>query len=164
MPVLEKLAALSEITPQTVQSILTFEDFKFEILEALNRQPNYDKIHSLFYEVDTVMETGEIYNLFNERYILKSLYLSSVYGIDIDFFNGLMKVAPIVWVDKELSELLANDLLFLYVEKLYKDYKIYNGTTLGTLMRYMNKIDLAQVGEELKGSIDKLKELSKEER
>ena len=76
MTLLERLAALPEISPQTIKENFTFEDFKFEILEAMDKEPDYTPIHALFHEVEATLNDDPLYNIFNERYILKSLYLS----------------------------------------------------------------------------------------
>ena len=50
MTIKERLAALPEISPRIIKENFTFEDFKFEILEAVNSiLPNYDGIPTIFY-------------------------------------------------------------------------------------------------------------------
>lgn len=161
MTLLEKIAALPEITPQEVQKVLTFEDFRMEILEVLQtKEPNLDSMSVLFGRVDELYNAEVGYNIFSERLGLKTLYLSMAYDMDIDLLQALVCVLPLVKVDKKLAEILAEEEYFPYIEEAFKEYKINNGMTLSTIMKYLNTLDLTKFSESLAESIGELKNIA----
>lgn len=163
MTIKERLAALPEISPRTIKENFTFEDFKFEILEAMgSNTPNYDGIPTIFLEVDQeLQEDNELYNIFRERLTLKMFYLYIVYDIDFDILNAMLSVTPIALLDKKMdSEIFAEDDMFQYVKEAFKEHKTNNSLTLSTVMRYMNTIDLKPLADELQKSVGDLTKLA----
>lgn len=165
MTLLKRLAALPEISPQTIRENFTFEDFKFEILEKMNTEkPDLDKLSILFTEVDSLMEEEPVYNVFKERLALKTLYLYMAYNIDYDFLNALLLVEPIIVLDRKLeNEIFQEDENYQYIKESFKEYKVNNGFSLATIMKYMNTMDLEPLAKQLQDSIGDLSKLSKPE-
>lgn len=161
MTIKERLAALPEISPRTIKENFSFEDFKFEILEAMvNKTPDYTGVPTIFMEVDQELD-DEPYNIFRERLTLKMFYLFTVYGIDFDILNAMLSVLPIAVLDKRMdSEIFGNDDMFAYVKDAFKEHKVNNGLTLSTVMKYMNTIDLQPLAKELEKSVGDLTKLA----
>lgn len=163
MTLLERIAALPEISPLTIKENFNFNDFKFEILSTINNvEPNLDNMSTLFTEVDEVVQEQPVYNIFSERVALKTLYLYTAYGISLDVLNAMLLVEPLVVLDMQLNEeVFKDDDLFHYVENAFKEYKINNGLTLATIMKYISTIDIAPLAKQLESSIGELQKLSK---
>lgn len=165
MTLLEKIAALPEISPETVKGNFTFEDFKFEIIEkmALNT-PDYTGISTIFLTVDQEMSEDEVYDIIRERLTLKVYYLYFVYGINFDLLTAMLSSTPIALLDFKLEkEVLAEDEMYAYVKEAFKEYKVNNGLTLATVMKYMNTIDLNPLMKELKDSVGDLNKLAQKQ-
>jgi hypothetical protein len=159
----ERIAALPEISPRIIQENFTFEDFKFEILEIMaNKKPSYEGIPSIFLEVEQELQDEEaVYDIFRERLTLKMFYLFIVYGVNFNFLNAMLSVCPIALLDKRMeTEVFADDEMFQYVKEAFKEYKVNNGLTLSTVMKYMSTIDLKPLAEELQKSVGDLTNLA----
>lgn len=161
MSLTEKIAALEEITPQTVRKFLTFEDFKFEILEAMNKDPNYDSLLTIFYEVQEVIASQPNYNIISERITLKGLYLNLAFGIDIEIINALVCVEPIIKLDFDLNQLLKDDEFFKYVEESYKEHKRNTEFNFNQLVGMIKDINFEEYLTKMQGSIEDLNKLAK---
>lgn len=163
MTLQERIAALPEISLQTIREHFTFNDFKFEILSIINdAEPNLDNMSTLFLEVDELMQDQPVYNIFSERVALKTLYLHVVFGVDLNLLNSMLMIEPLVALDMDLNEeIFKDDHLFHYIESAFKEYKINNGLTLATIMKYMSTIDLAPLAKQLESSVGDLQKLAK---
>lgn len=163
MTLQEKLAALPEISPQTIKGNFAMEDIMFEIQSLMVENEDnidYDHILVIFPEVDAIASQDR-YNVFNERLILKGTFLSYAYRIDMDLFNALICSAPLVLVDFKLTEILKDNELFNYVEERYYDYRKNMEINLGKILESMQNLDLDEYVQELQGGIESLQNLQK---
>lgn len=155
MTVLQKLAALSEITPRKVREVLTYNDFLFEILERQKSEVDYDALLSIYQQVDEILANQD-YNIFHERVVLKAMFLSLSYNLPVDFVTGLLCVEPMVKLDILLEELLKEIPMFDYIKKGFKEYKENNGIALSTISKYLNKLELDKQSDSLKEALEQL--------
>lgn len=162
MTLLEKIASLSENSPQLIKENFTFDEIKFEILEKMESEPDLSSISNLFIEVDETMSDQAFYNIFAERVALKTLYLHHAYSLNLDILNILVQVDTLVVLDKKLEEILKNDEYYLYIKEAFKEHKINNGMSLNTIMKYLSTIDIAPLVKELEGQVGDLKKISKQ--
>lgn len=157
----ERIAALKEISPQTIKSNFTFDDYKFEILTKVDPSKlNYDNLSTLFIEVDKFMEDQPLYNIFSERMALKLLYLYMGYDLDLDLLNSMLFLEPLILLDQKLEDILSEDKIFQYMKEMFKEHKVNNGLTLATVMRYMSTLDLNPMMDEFKKNIGDLNKLA----
>lgn len=158
MTLQEKVVALSEITPQIVRETLTFEDFKFEILEAINKGLDYDALSGIFIELDNLIDK-ENYNVINERILFKSLFLHIGLKFDIDVINALLVVEPLIKLDFDLNQILSNIEFYKYLEEIYVEYRKNVSMDFSKLSEAMDSIDFKSYLNDLEGGISKLKEI-----
>ena len=111
MTLQERIAALPEISLQTIRESFTFNDFKFEILSIINdAEPNLDNMSTLFLEVDELMQDPSPFIIFfSERVALKTLYLHVVFGVDLNLLNSMLMIEPLVALDMDLNEEIFKD-------------------------------------------------------
>lgn len=160
MTILERLAALPEVSPQTIRRNFTLDEFKFEILDRLNGEPNLDNAINLFNQLDKYMETQPIYNVISERLALKMLYLNEVYDVDIDLLNAMLNIDSLIKIDMELENILASNSYYTYIKEAFKEHKVNNATTLATIMRYLSTLDLEPLANQLKDQLGDLNKLA----
>lgn len=156
----EKIAALEEISPQTIKGNFTFEEFKFEILEAMSKEPNYDKLLTIFYETNQFIDQ-EVYNIINERIGFKALYLNFALELDIDFVNALLCVEPLIKIDYELTKILKDNDFYNYMEETYWQHRRNSEFNFTQLTKMIQDIDFDSYIKEFQGGIEKLNELAK---
>lgn len=158
MTLQEKLAALKEISPQTIREDFTYEQFEFEILGYINeaKEPNYDALFTLFSDVEDLLLDKD-YNIFYEQLMLKLFYFSLAYDIPNEVLNGLASVKPIIQLNMLLDEtFFKEDKVFAYIMSSYNTHKANNANSLNTLMKYINAADFTKQSEEMKEAIDQL--------
>lgn len=159
MSLKEKVAALEEITPQTVREVLTFEDFKFEILEAMNNTPDYDSLLSIFYETQVFID-GPVYNIMNEKIAFKGLYLNFGLGMDMDVVNALICVIPVIQLDFELEKIFKDDEFYKYMEETYWQHRRNTEFNFTQLTEMIQGINFEEYIKELQGSVQDLNKLA----
>lgn len=156
----ERIAALSEISPQTVKGNFTFEELKFEILNVINKEPNYEKIFSLFNEIPELLK-DQPYHIINERIMLKATYLSSGLGLDPDLVNVLLCVEPLIKLDIELNNIMQDNEIYKYIEDLYFQHRKNLEMNFAQLSKMISEINFEEYIKEMQGEIQKLNNLAK---
>lgn len=161
MTINERIAALAEISPQTVKGNFTFDEFKFEILNVLNtKEPNYEPLISIFHETQTLLDMP-VYNIINERISFKAFFLSIGYDFDTNFVNTLLCLMPLVQLDYELGKLFEDNDFYNYLEKTYWQHRRNVEINLSKVLDTIKDIDFNSYINELQGGIEQLNKMAK---
>lgn len=160
MNIKEKIAALSEISPRTVIEVLTFEDFRFEILDIINtKELNFTELEGLFLEVHKIIQDMP-FNIINERIAFKTFFLTLGYGLDIDFANAMICSAPLLQIDFELSKILKDIEFYVYYEEMYKEFKSNMELNFKDMLQSIEDLDLESYVKEVEGVVNNLKDVA----
>lgn len=155
----ERIAALSEISPLTVKDNFTFEEFKFEILEAMNKEPDYNRLLTIFYETNEFINEG-VYNIINEKVGFKALYLNFALGLEIEFVNALLCVEPLIKIDFELNKIFKDNEFYQYMEDTYWQHRRNTEFNFTQLTKMIQEIDFDSYIKEFQGGIEKLNKIA----
>lgn len=163
MTILERIAALPEISPHTIRENFTFEELLAElqmIVYEKQAEPNYDALFSLFNDVDELME-GNRYNIFRERLFFKTAFLSNAYDISYLLINAILSSIPLIQLDMTLEDFLKDNELYLYMKDMYREFKSDQMMNMDRILETLEEVDFTSAIEELDKEVNSLKELTK---
>lgn len=162
MTILERIAALPEISPHTIRENFTFEELLAELQMVVyekQAEPDYDALFSLFNDVDELME-GNRYNIFRERLFFKTAFLSNAYDINYLLINAILSSIPLIQLDMILEDFLKDNDLYLYMKDMYKEFKSDQIMNMDRVLESLENLNFENIITELNQEVNSLKEIA----
>lgn len=162
MTILERIAALPEISPHTIRENFTFEELLAELQMVVyekQAKPDYDALFNLFNDVDELMEDNR-YNIFRERLFFKTAFLKNAYDISYLLINAVLSSIPLIQLDMVLEDFLKDNDLYLYMKEMYREFKSDQIMNMDRILESLENLNFEEVITELNQEVDSLKEIT----